>query len=629
MATAQSAGTRRAALLPSGRALPARVWETRHRGIVLLLWAHVPFLFAFGVLSHHPAWHVLVDLQPVILAATGASLASLPRGLRAGVATFGLVACSAILVHFSGGVIEMHFHFFVVVGLITLYQDWIPFSVAIGFTVLEHGLVGVLAPASVYNHHAAQSNPWLWALIHGAFVLAASVPHILAWRQNEDQALRDPLTRLSNRTLLADRLGRALVQAERRGTPLAVLFVDLDHFKQVNDTLGHTAGDELLVSCSARLSAGVRDDDVVGRLGGDEFAVILVGPSAVAAEEVAQRLIGVLAEPTVVCGHEIVMTASIGIAFASARCSAEVLLRNADLAMYVAKSSGRARYELFDDAMHERAIDRLQLEADLRHAVAADEITIQCQPIVEMSSGCVMGAEVLARWTHYERGAVAPVVFIPIAERTGLIREIGRRVFVLACEVAQRLGAIDPSLTVTVNLSPVQLSDDDLPTVFAGILAEHGVDPHRIVLEVTETVLMQDLAVAAHRLAALKEIGVRIAVDDFGVGHSSLSYLRNLPVDVLKIDKSFVDDLPTGGDVTRMMIQLGRMLGLDVVAEGVESAVQRDELQLLGCSRAQGYLFARPMNTEALVDELVAGRLVVHPNQVGSQLPVTSSARSA
>ncbi|MCU1427703.1 MAG: diguanylate cyclase/phosphodiesterase with and sensor(s) [Actinomycetia bacterium] len=624
MASVQKSGTRRAAWLPSGRALPARVWDARHRGIVLLLWAHVPFLFAFGVLTHHPAWHVLVDLQPVILAATAASLAALPRGLRAGVATFGLVACSAILVHFSGGVIEMHFHFFVVVGLITLYQDWIPFSVAIGFTVLEHGVVGVLAPTSVYNHHAAQSNPWLWALIHGAFVLAASVPHILAWRQNEDQAWRDPLTRLSNRTLLSDRLGRALAQAERRDTPLAVLFIDLDHFKQVNDTLGHPAGDELLVACSARLSACVRDDDVVGRLGGDEFAVILVGPSADAAEEIAQRLIDVIAQPTVVSGHEIVMTASIGIAYASAQRTAEELLRNADLAMYVAKSSGRAHYEVFDDAMHERAIDRLELEADLRQAVAADEITVQCQPIVELSTGCVTGGEVLARWTHPERGAVPPMVFIPIAERTGLICAIGTRVFALACEVAQRIGVIDPSLTVTVNLSPVQLNDEDLPTIFAGILAEYGVDPRRIVLEVTETVLMQDLAVAAHRLAELKKIGVRIAVDDFGVGHSSLSYLRNLPVDVLKIDKSFVDDLPSGGDLARMMIQLGRMLGLDVVAEGVESAAQREALQLLGCPRAQGYLYARPMDCDALVDELVAGRLAVHPNQVGARVPTTS-----
>ncbi|MDQ1520340.1 MAG: hypothetical protein QOI55_1413 [Actinomycetota bacterium] len=622
MSPGVSGRSRHVRFLPSGRALPARVWEARHRGIVLLLWAHVPFLFLFGLCTHHGAWHVFADLQPVIIAATCASLSSLPRALRSGVVTFGLVACSAILVHFSGGVIEMHFHFFVVVGLITLYQDWIPFGVAILFTVLEHGVVGILSPTSVYNHHAAQSNPWLWALIHGGFVLAASVPHILAWRQNEDQTLRDPLTRLSNRTLLGESLGRALSRAQRHDSAIAVLIFDLDHFKQVNDTLGHPAGDDLLIACSGRLTSCIRDDNVVGRLGGDEFAVILVGPSAAEAEVVAQRLLDAIAEPTIVSGHQIVMTASIGIAYASPGSTGEELLRNADLAMYVAKSLGRGRYEVFDDSMHERAINRLELEADLRAAIATDEITIECQPIVDIGTGCMTGAEVLARWIHPERGPISPGVFIPIAERTGLIVPIGHRVFERACDVAQQLGAIDPSLTVTVNVSPVQLIDDLLPETFAGLLAEHGVDPHRIVLEVTETVLMQDLSLAAQRLAALKKIGVRIAVDDFGVGHSSLSYLRNLPVDVLKIDKSFVDELPTGSDVTRMMIQLGRMLGLDVIAEGVESATQHDELKLLGCPRAQGYLFARPMRLEVLIDDLLAGRLATHPNQVGSQRPV-------
>src|SRR5690348_16167877 len=197
----------------------------------------------------------------------------------------------------------MHFHFFVVVAVITLYQDWVPFGIAIGFTVLEHGVVGVLAPTSVYNHPAARSNPWLWALIHGGFVFAASVPLVLAWRQNEDQALRDPLTRLSNRTLLTERLTRAL-ERRRDDSPVALLFVDLDHFKQVNDTLGHAAGDELLVACSSRIERCVRHGDLVGRLGGDEFAVILDGPSATAAADVAERILGVITEPAVVSGHE-------------------------------------------------------------------------------------------------------------------------------------------------------------------------------------------------------------------------------------------------------------------------------------------------------------------------------------
>jgi diguanylate cyclase len=613
-ARTQSPDRRLGGFLPAGRALPAGIWEARHRGIVLLLWAHVPALFVVGVLTHHPAAHAFADVQPIVLAAAAASWSSLPRGLRAGLATFGLVFCSAVLVHFSGGVIEMHFHFFVVVGIITLYQEWIPFCVAIGFTVLEHGVVGVLAPKSVYNHHAAQSNPWLWAAIHGGFVLAASVPHILAWRQNEDQTLRDPLTRLSNRTLLVERLAQGLARTNARDPRLAVLFIDLDHFKQVNDTLGHAAGDQLLVECSNRVVGTLRHEDIVGRLGGDEFAVILEGTGADRAKEVAQRLLDIISEPAVVSGHEIVMSASIGVAFASNMISPEDLLRNADLAMYVAKSSGRAKYDVYADAMHERAIERMELQADLRRAVAAHEITIECQPIVNTGTGLMKGVEVLARWTHPERGPIPPMVFIPVAERTGLICEIGEQIFGMACTIAERLGEIDPALTVTVNVSPVQLSEEQFPELLARILHEHAVDPHRIVVEVTESVLMQDLSVAAQRLGDIKKIGVRVAVDDFGVGHSSLSYLRNLPVDVLKIDKSFIDGLPSGGsDLARVMIQLGRMLELEVVAEGVELPEQRDELNVLGCPSAQGYLFARPMEPDALIQELRAGRLVTRP----------------
>jgi diguanylate cyclase (GGDEF)-like protein len=613
-ARTQSPDRRLAGFLPAGRALPAGIWEARHRGIVLLLWAHVPALFVVGVLTHHPAAHAFADVQPIVLAAAGASWSSLPRGLRAGLATFGLVFCSAVLVHFSGGVIEMHFHFFVVVGIITLYQEWIPFCVAIGFTVLEHGVIGVLAPKSVYNHHAAQSNPWLWAAIHGGFVLAASVPHILAWRQNEDQTLRDPLTRLSNRTLLVERLAQGLARTNARDPRLAVLFIDLDHFKLVNDTLGHAAGDQLLVECSNRVVGTLRHEDIVGRLGGDEFAVILEGTGADRAKEVAQRLLDIISEPAVVSGHEIVMSASIGVAFASNMISPEDLLRNADLAMYVAKSSGRAKFDVYADAMHERAIERMELQADLRRAVASHEITIECQPIVNTGTGLMKGVEVLARWTHPERGPIPPMVFIPVAERTGLICEIGEQIFGMACTIAERLGEIDPALTVTVNVSPVQLIEEHFPEVLARILHEHAVDPHRIVVEVTESVLMQDLSVAAQRLGDIKKIGVRVAVDDFGVGHSSLSYLRNLPVDVLKIDKSFIDGLPSGGsDLARVMIQLGRMLELEVIAEGVELPEQRDELNVLGCPSAQGYLFARPMEPDALIQELRAGRLVARP----------------
>jgi diguanylate cyclase (GGDEF)-like protein len=609
--------------LPSGRVLTPRVWEGRHRGIVLLLWAHLPLLAAIGVFRHYDAGRIAFDLSAVIISATCASCTALRRGVRAAAATFGLVACSAILVHFSGGLIEMHFHFFVVVGIITLYQDWLPFCIALVFTVLEHGVVGVLDPQAVYNHHAAQTNPWLWAGVHGAFVLASSVPHVLAWRQNEDQALRDPLTGLSNRSRVADSLGRMLDRATHESR-LAVLFVDLDHFQQVNDSLGHKAGDDLLLVCARRLRACVRNEDIVGRLGGDEFAVILADEDATTAEDIARRVLDVIAEPTVVGDHEIVMTASIGIAYATPGLAVDDLLRNADLAMYVAKAAGRARFEHFDREMHDRTRNRFQLEGELRQAVANEEITIECQPIVDLATGCITGAEALARWTHTERGPISPAAFVPVAERTGLICQLGMQVFDRACEVARRLHAIDPRLTMTVNVSPVQLADDSLPASFAACMRAHGVDPQRIVVEVTETVLMQDLQLAARRLGELKKIGVRVAVDDFGVGHSSLSYLRNLPVDVLKIDKSFVDGLPAGGDVTRMMVQLGRMLGLGVIAEGVESVEQRDALRSLGCPRAQGFLYARPMPAHSLLQQLSSGALRVRPPELTAGQEVTS-----
>jgi diguanylate cyclase (GGDEF)-like protein len=402
-----------------------------------------------------------------------------------------------------------------------------------------------------------------------------------------------------------------------------LLFVDLDHFKQVNDTLGHAAGDELLVICSARLAGCLPAGDLVGRLGGDEFAILLADTTPDAAHAVAGRVLKVLSEPTVIAGHELVMTASIGLAFSSPGADAHDLLRNADLAMYVAKSSGRARYDVYDDAMHERAVERLELQADLRHAITDGGITIECQPIVDISSGVVRGAEVLARWTHPRRGRIGPDVFIPLAERSGAIHALGTHVFTRACDFAQRLARVDPTLTVTVNLSPLQLTDDRLPETFAAILRARSIDPSRIVIEVTENVLMQDLDVATDRLAQLKKIGVRIAVDDFGVGHSSLSYLRNLPLDVLKIDKSFIDDLPRGADVTRVMIQLGRLLGLDVVAEGVVTPHQRTELEALGCLRAQGYLFARPMNPAALLEQLLEGDLPVPARASDDATPST------
>lgn len=447
-----------------------------------------------------------------------------------------------------------------------------------------------------------------WLLVVGTVLVTGFVVGRLA-EDNLVLAGTDPLTRLPNRRAFDKEVEVGLARRERRDCDLCVVVVDLDHFKYVNDTLGHSAGDEFLVTCAARLASCIRDRDVAARLGGDEFAILLEGKDARRAEQIVTRLLDAFREPVTVRGHEIVVGASVGIAYASDGTTADDLLRNADLAMYCAKAAGRGRYEIYDGSMHERAVERLQLEEEFRQAVASDALSVEFQPIVSIETNEIRGVEVLARWYHPTRGPIGPAVFIPIAERTGLIRELGQRIFEQACRTAKRIHDIDPGLDITVNLSPLQLADPDLVPRFGAALSEAGVDPARIVLEVTENALMRDVVASAERIAELKRLGVRIAVDDFGVGHSSLSYLRNFPVDILKIDKSFVDTLPTSGsELAKAIIQLGSMLGLDVIAEGIESARQLDELQALGCPRAQGFLFAAPMAETQLLLQLATPR---------------------
>jgi diguanylate cyclase (GGDEF)-like protein len=594
------------ALLPAGRPLSDDRWESRHLGIAVLLCAHIPALFLMGVATHHTAVHSFVDVFPICASAVIALRGRLSRHIRSGATTLGLVICSAVLVHLSGGNVEMHFHFFVVVGVITLYQDWVPFLLALVFVVLHHGIVGVLAPSAVYNHHAAQQDPWLWAGIHGAFVLAASVAHVLAWRLNEDQALRDELTRLPNRALLADRVRVALARRAYDRHDVTVLFVDLDGFKSVNDTMGHAAGDRLLVEVAQRIKGIVRQSDTAARLGGDEFAVLLDGQDRDTAVVVAERILAALARPIRIDGgHERTIGASIGVVSVSTEIHVEQVLRNADLAMYMAKASGRSRVEVFEDAMFDEALDRSDLERDLRAAVAAGELTVAYQPCVDLADGAVTGVEALVRWTHARRGVVPPSVFIPVAESTGMILDLGRHVLRTACRDAARLRTEHPSLTVAVNVSARQLADAGFAADVTAALRDSGLPAEALVLELTESMLMRDVEITVDRLTELKALGVRLAIDDFGTGYSSLSYLRHFPIDILKIDRSFVEHLPgDGAALTRSIVRLGQSLRLEVVAEGVEDDAQRTELRRLGCARAQGFLFAeaRPVTgVEALL----------------------------
>ena len=430
------------------------------------------------------------------------------------------------------------------------------------------------------------------------------------------EALHDPLTGLPNRRLLMERLCAALDRGRRRGGGTALLFLDLDRFKLVNDSLGHPVGDQLLAAVAERLRAALRPADTVARFGGDEFAVLLDGaPGAEAALRTAEAVQRALAAPVALDGFEVFTSASIGVAVAGARADGpEALLRGADAAMYRAKARGPGRCELYDHAMHARALARLRVESDLRRALERGEVTAHYQPIVNLATGRVSGVEALARWRHPERGWVQPDEFVPAAEDTGLILELGRRVLAEACGRAREWGGALPGgapVDVSVNLSVKQLAQADLVEQVRAALDESGLPAARLRLEVTESVLVADPAAAAATLRRLKELGVRVWMDDFGTGYSSLSALHRLPIDGLKVDRSFVAAMGQDGrtgQVVASVMAMARGLGLEVVAEGIERADQLAGLRLLGCDAGQGWLFSPAVDSAALRDLLAAGR---------------------
>ena len=401
------------------------------------------------------------------------------------------------------------------------------------------------------------------------------------------RALHDPLTNLPNRSLFLDRLRQAEERATRNHTAVGVLFVDLDGFKAVNDTLGHARGDELLTTVANRLSGALRGGDTAARLGGDEFAVLVDGLfDEREAVTVAKRMLEAVNAPVMLGGQEINVRASIGVA--TAREPGENLLRDADLAMYQAKAQGRGRVVSFDNDMHAAMLASVAMENDLRRALAGDGLWLAFQPIVDLDTGRPLAAEALLRWKY------PPSDFIPLAEETGLIIPIGAWVLQNACRAAATW-----EHPVTVNVSSVQLRSAEFTDTVADALADAGLPAHRLILEITESVLMTDVRRTAAMLGELKALGVRIAIDDFGTGHSSLQYLQQLPLDTLKIPKPFIDELDEDGSaavLTRAILDLGRSFDFSVVAEGIETERQRSRLAELGCTIGQGFLFARPLS---------------------------------
>jgi diguanylate cyclase (GGDEF)-like protein len=400
--------------------------------------------------------------------------------------------------------------------------------------------------------------------------------------------------------------------AERR---VAVVFVDLDDFKVINDSLGHAVGDRLLVAVTQRLRESLRPEDVLARFGGDEFVICVSGiTSERHAQRVADRIGASLAAPLVIDDDQRFMTCSIGIALSVPGATApDELLRDADLAMYRAKSQGKARAELFSSGLRQDAIDRLELETGLRAALREDQLRLVYQPEVNLETGRVVAVEALLRWHHPTRGVISPATFIPLAEVSGLIVPIGAWVLREACRQAASWNTGSAELVVAVNVSPRQLADADLERHVEGALAASGLAPDRLCLEITESAVVADPVAAVAKLERLKNLGVRLALDDFGVGHSSLSQLKVLvPVDTLKIDRSFIDGLardPEDQAIVQAVLDLAGSLGMTTVAEGVEASEQASVLRNLDCTIGQGYYFARPQDPTAITQILRAGQL--------------------
>ena len=726
--------------LPRGQTLPQAEWESRHRAMSWILWAHVVALPIFSLARGSSVTAAVGSVLPIALAGVAGSLPSVGRRARSVAVAIGLLTASAVLVHAWNGRIEAHFHYFVMIAVLALYEDWLPFGLAVIYVVLEHGAVGLVAPHSVYDHGG---NPWGWAVIHGVFVLSAAAAGVVTWRLNEGmrarmeyahrraretderfrrafasgvtgmalvdrdgrflsvnqalcailgydesellarelqsvthpddvrasrdqigaviagtaqgfetelrcvdrdgqiiwvsigvgavqgdagevrhliiqahdisarrrveeelahQALHDPLTGLPNRVLFADRLQHALVRQMRHTEQVAILFIDLDRFKLINDGLGHAAGDVVLQEAARRLDAAARAEDTVARFGGDEFTVLCEGVEVETATEIAQRLIVELTQPFVCDGQELHLSASIGVRVSDGGGSdPDALLRDADLALYVAKQHGRGRVEPYDPSARPGEFNPLALEQALRVALRRDQLRLHYQPLVDLSSERVIGLEALLRWEHPAFGTVTPGEFIPIAEESGLIVPIGEWVLHEACAQLARWRAdrmVDSSVQMAVNVSARQLSQPELVKTVDAALAAAGLEPQALCIEITESAIISDPALALATLGTLKQRGVSLALDDFGVGFSSLSQIRELPpVDAIKVDRSFTAGLgqnESDGAVVRAVLSLAGGLGLIAVAEGVETEDQLERLRQMGCDVAQGFLVSRP-----------------------------------
>ena len=754
--------------LPKGGMLPFDTWASRHRWILKVLWAHALVLGVLSLVLGNGLVHSVIETSLVAAFGVAATMTQFNRRVSTLLAAFGLFTGSAVLVHLFDGRIEMHFSYFVMVGIVTLYQDWLPLLASIGYVVLQHGIGGVVNSSLVYDHSSAIEHPWRWAAVHGGFILAMSAVGLVSWRMNETfqaqlterenhladtlsqlnatldstadgilvvsfaglvtnfneqfaslfefgddvrtpmdrgellsiilpllkepdvfvrnvaEALKDPsgranevielvdgrifdcyyipqvvrgevvgrvwsvrditertqlehalthqafhdsLTNLANKALFRDRVSHALDRAARDTGRVAVMFIDLDGFKTINDGLGHTVGDELLAAVAERFRGCLAPGDTAARLGGDEFAFLIEDvENEDCLARTAERLLDELKPPFQIGAREVYVRASLGLARACPGDTYDQLLRNADLAMYAAKRRGKNRFEVYTPGGHADPLAKLDLETAMRRGLDAEEFSVHYQPVVDLATGRIVGAEALARWRSPQHGSIPPATFIPVAEDIGLISKLGERVLRTACVqvVGWQIDDLVPAdFSISVNLSTRQLDDDDLVSRVASILHESGLAAENLVLEITESAVMSDNDANVQTLVDLRTLGVRIAIDDFGTGYSSLSYLQRFPVDILKIDRSFVATIQAGGSSTSLapaIVSLADSLSLRVVAEGVETELQADTLTSLGCQLAQGFYFAHPSDSRAM-------RQILEANPRHTQPMVSASAQ--
>jgi diguanylate cyclase (GGDEF)-like protein len=618
------------ARLPHGKTLPPEVWRARHRFMLGVIWLHLVAFAIAGVVIGQGPGELTYELGPILVCAAAGALPTGSRRLRGSMVAFAALYCSAALVNMAHGATEAHFHFFLMVSMLAAYEEWVPYLLAIGFVLIHHGVVGVLDPGAVYDNASEIDSPWKWALIHAGFILGLSAINVISWRLNEDAradtavalerlafvADHDGLTGLPNRATFM-RAADAAIGALDGSHSLALLFVDIDNFKIVNDSLGHTAGDRLLVIVAERLRAALRPSDVLARFGGDEFVILLPEADERGALATATRLRDELAYPAELDGHLRHVTISVGLTLADRPdVQAVDLIRNGDAAMYRAKVSGKDSHALFDTGLQDEVKQRMDLEEGLREALELGQFELHYQPEIDLHSGVMFGVEALIRWRRSDGTLVPPLDFIPLAERSGLIVPVGRWVLDEACRQAAAWiadGVIHPGSLMSVNLSQVQLTHGEVVADVAAALARHELPAELLCLEITESSVMLDPVRANAALTELKALGVKLAIDDFGTGYSSLAHLKHLmPVDILKIDRSFVRGLASGVEdvaIITAVIELAQTLGLTTIAEGIEEVAQADQLRRLRCAVGQGFGLGRPEPAARLESQLSDLRL--------------------